>query len=110
MRVLPHHPHAASWRDHVERDLWERGRQIHRFSEHVCRVSGAQFLTRIGYGLESVQLIGRWGSEAIKRYIQDSPLMRHDETTTTQHEKKTGWLLGIGDYTTQVYGDYNKPM
>ena len=45
-----------------------------RFSQHTCRVSGAQFLTRLGYSLEAVQLIGRWGSDAIKRYIQEAPL------------------------------------
>ena len=38
------------------------------------RVSGAQFLSRLGYSLEAVQLIGRWGSDAIKRYIQEAPL------------------------------------
>ena len=25
------------------------------------------------------------------------------------HEKNPGWLGYIGDYTTQLYGDYNKP-
>ena len=46
-----------------------------RFSQHTCRVSGSgQFLTRLGYSLEAVQLIGRWGSDAIKRYIQEAPL------------------------------------
>ena len=50
------------------------GQVIHRFNEHVCRVSGAQLLTRLSYPVEAVQLIGRWGSEAVKRYIQDTPL------------------------------------
>lgn len=49
-----------------------------RFSQHTCRVSGGQFLTRLGYSLEAVQLIGRWGSDAIKHYIQEAPLqLRH---------------------------------
>ena len=26
------------------------------------------------------------------------------------HEKSPGWLGYIGDYTTQLYGDYNKPL
>ena len=30
----------------------------------VCRVSGAQMLTRRGFPLDNVQLIGRWGSDA----------------------------------------------
>ena len=47
-----------------------------RFHEHVCRVSGAQFLTRLGYNKQTVQLVGRWGSEAVARYIQESNLDR----------------------------------
>ena len=26
------------------------------------------------------------------------------------HEKNPGWLGYIGDYTTQIYRDYNKPL
>ena len=26
------------------------------------------------------------------------------------NEKNPGYLLYIGDYTTQLYGDYNKPL
>ena len=26
------------------------------------------------------------------------------------HEKNPGWLGYRGDYTTQLYGDYNKPL
>lgn len=40
------------------------GQLRQRFHEHVCRVSGAQFRTRLGYNKETVQLVGRWGSEA----------------------------------------------
>ena len=50
-----------------------------RFCEHVCRVSGAQMLTRRGFPLDTVQLIGRWGSDAIKVCVQEAPLHRGDE-------------------------------
>ena len=50
-----------------------QGQLLQRFNEHVCRVSGAQFLTRLGYPVETAQLIGRWGSNAVKRYVQDTP-------------------------------------
>ena len=52
---------------------------LQRFCEHVCRVSGAQMLTRRGFPLDTVQLIGRWGSDAIKVYVQEAPLHRGDE-------------------------------
>ena len=28
----------------------------------------------MGYSLEAIQMIGRWGSDAVKRYIQEAPL------------------------------------
>ena len=46
---------------------------MERFCEHVCPVSGAQMLTRRGFPLDTVQLIGRWGSDAIKVYVQEAP-------------------------------------
>ena len=30
--------------------------------------------------------------------------------TELSNEKYLGWLGYIGDYTTQLYGDYNKPL
>ena len=41
-----------------------------RFGGHVLRVTGAQMLARAGIELFLIQLIGRWGSEAILRYVQ----------------------------------------
>ena len=56
------------------------GMPMERFCEHVCRVSGAQMLTRRGFPLDTVQLIGRWGSDAIKVCVcvQEAPLHRGD--------------------------------
>ena len=54
--------------------LGPQGQVLHRFNEHVCRVSGSQFLTRLGYPFETVQLIGRWGSDAVRKYVQEAPL------------------------------------
>ena len=47
------------------------GISFDRFCEHVCRVSGAQMLTRRGFILDTVQLIGRWGSDSIEVYVQE---------------------------------------
>ena len=44
-------------------------------AEHALRVSGAQMFSRAGFELYVIQLIGRWGSDAIKRYVQDTPLL-----------------------------------
>ena len=67
---------------------------MERFCEHVCPVSGAQMLTRRGFPLDTVQLIGRWGSDAIKVYVQEAPLHRGDphfrpeEITTPQQVRE----------------------
>ena len=34
----------------------------------------------------------------------------HKFVSQMSHEKSPGWLLDIGDYTTQLYGDYNRPL
>ena len=45
-----------------------------RVSGHSLRVTGAQGLTNLGWHLWVVQLHGRWGSDVVRRYVQDSPL------------------------------------
>ena len=52
----------------------ESGANIERFGEHVFRVSGAQFLSRRNVQVYLIQLLGRWGSDAVFRYIQEAPL------------------------------------
>ncbi len=59
---------------------------LERFGEHAMRVSGAQHLTRfLLWELYLVQLFGRWGSMAVAKYVQDTPLMttgKRDRTTS----------------------------
>ena len=45
-----------------------------RFHGHCLRVSGAQMLCRFGVPLSTIMLLGRWGSKAIERYVQDAEL------------------------------------
>ena len=66
-----------------------QGQLLHRFNEHVCRVSGSQFLTRIGYPLETVQLIGRWGSDVVRRYVQEAACIGIIVKTGHQQEPHT---------------------
>ena len=46
-----------------------------RVTGHSLRVTGAQGLAQRGWDLWTIQLHGRWGSDVIKRYVRDSPLM-----------------------------------
>eukprot|EP00438_Fugacium_kawagutii_P028771 Skav212377 [mRNA] locus=scaffold1983:152662:154377:+ [translate_table: standard] len=57
------------------------GRQLDRFSGHTLRVAGAQMLSRAGVALEHIQLLGRWSSQAVLRYTQDSALTVVPEIT-----------------------------
>ena len=61
------------------------GADVERFSGHVLRVSGAQWLARMGMGVHQIQLLGRWSSSAVERYVQMAPLL--------QVEKMAGELL-----------------
>ena len=45
-----------------------------RVSGHTLRVTGAQGLTRLRYPLWAVQLLGRWGTDAVKGYVGASAL------------------------------------
>jgi hypothetical protein len=49
------------------------------FAEHSMRVSGAQMLARCGVDVHIIMLLGRWGSQAILRYIQEAPLLASAE-------------------------------
>jgi hypothetical protein len=51
------------------------GKPLQRFAEHVLRVSGAQMMARGGMDLYFIQLMSRWGSNAIERYVQDAYLL-----------------------------------
>lgn len=52
------------------------GTQTERFSGHVLRVSGAQWLSRLGMESQQVQLLGRWSSAAVEKYLQMAPLLQ----------------------------------
>ena len=43
-----------------------------RFGGHSLRVSGAQWLGRLGFAVEQVQTFGRWSSDVVVRYLGES--------------------------------------
>ena len=51
-----------------------------RVSGHSLRVTGAQGLTRMGFPLWAVQLLGRWGSDTVKSYVGAAALDVFSET------------------------------
>ena len=55
------------------------GHALQRFQGHVLRVAGAQMLARWGLDLYLIQLIARWGSRAVERYVQEAPLHLQDQ-------------------------------
>ena len=50
------------------------GRAVERYGGHSLRVAGAQFLAAAGIQTALIQLLGRWSSSAIERYVQTAPL------------------------------------
>lgn len=47
---------------------------LNRWAEHTFRVAGAQMFSGVGVELPLIQLIGRWGSQAVATYVQESAL------------------------------------
>eukprot|EP00435_Cladocopium_sp_Y103_P067914 s724_g30.t1 len=47
----------------------------HRLSGHTFRIIGARFLSAAGLDPITIQLLGRWGSNAVLTYLAESPLM-----------------------------------
>ena len=45
-----------------------------RITGHTLRATGAQGLARMGIDLWAIQLMGRWGSEVVRRYVREVAL------------------------------------
>ena len=52
----------------------DQGTHIQRFNGHALRVSGAQMMGAGGIPIQLIQLLGRWSSQAVQRYVQTSHL------------------------------------
>eukprot|EP00434_Breviolum_minutum_P002108 symbB.v1.2.001863.t2/scaffold77.1/size347087/34 len=52
----------------------DQGVQLNRFNGHALRVSGAQMMGSGGIPIQLIQLLGRWSSQAVQRYVQTSHL------------------------------------
>ena len=54
----------------------EDGATRQYYAGHCLRVAGAQYLSRAGVDLATIQELGRWSSTAVWRYVQQAPLTR----------------------------------
>ncbi len=43
-----------------------------RFGGHSMRVSGAQWLGLLGFGVEQIKTFGRWASDTVVRYLGEA--------------------------------------
>ena len=46
----------------------------HLISGHTFRITGARYLSSLGLDAITVQLLGRWGSDAVLTYLAEAPL------------------------------------
>ena len=51
------------------------GAVVQIYARHLCRVAGAAWLTGRGVPTPIIQLLGRWSSTAVERYVQAAPLV-----------------------------------
>jgi hypothetical protein len=54
-------------------ELWTSSGAL-RFGGHVLRITMAMYLGKLGVDIWRIQLLGRWGSSAVLRYVRESPL------------------------------------
>ncbi|CAE7240592.1 unnamed protein product, partial [Symbiodinium sp. CCMP2592] len=54
--------------------LDDQGKRSLIFGGHAARVAGATFLAMRGVPVAVIQLLGRWASTAVERYVQQAPL------------------------------------
>ena len=58
-----------------------------RFGGHSLRVTGAQHLAAMGFPVILIQLLARWSSEVVLRYIREAPLLRVTAEYRRRHEE-----------------------
>ena len=49
-------------------------KEADELSGHLCRISGAQHLARLGFDVVLIKLMARWDSNVVLRYIAEAPL------------------------------------
>ena len=60
-----------------------KGHVFERFTGHVSRISGVQWLHNLGVPLQMLQALGRWASLTILKYLQAAPLQIVPEVAAT---------------------------
>ena len=70
-----------------------QGNHKERFAGHTLRVTGAQLMASCGVPVQLIQLLGRWASSAIQRYIQESPMTQIPNIPLAV-QQRNGDLLG----------------
>ena len=76
------------------------GQELHRFTGHISRVSGAQWLHNLGVPMQMLQILGRWSSLTILKCLQNAPLQVLPEVAANAlaagpsgHQGPSAWLL-----------------
>ena len=57
--------------------------QLEDWAEHAFRVAGSQLMARSRIPLPTIQMLGRWGSMAVLRYVQEAILTQPEITAST---------------------------
>ena len=63
-------------------------------SGHTFRITGARLLATLGLDAITIQLLGRWGSDAVLSYLAEAPLSNlADKLRTPLHESRLSEVL-----------------
>lgn len=64
----------------------------HRLSGHTFRITGARYLSAAGLDPITIQLLGRWGSNAVLTYLAEAPLMSLNQRLKPLDSQRLGTL------------------
>ena len=80
-----------------------------RISGHSLRVTGAQGLTRLGIDLWAVELIGRWGSAAVRGYVREVAI-ENSAAWASRAASKVGLSQMVAECDNGVEDDVDKKI
>ena len=71
---------------------------IVRWSQHVFRVAGAQLFARSSLDVAYIQLLGRWGSSSVLRYVQEAAVLLPEKAIATETARQTSLLPALSTF------------
>ena len=78
-----------------------------RLSGHTFRITGARYLSAAGLDPIAIQLLGRWGSDAVLTYLAEAPLMSMGHRLKLLESERLSEVAKSSDHT---FSDFDEKV